>query len=102
VAAAALGRDRAGPAPRTLRLGAALGDASYALYLIHPFVIRALSELAARTDLGAAVGPWGYVFLALAASILVSLAVHRWFERPLTELARRRLEPMRWPQWSSP
>jgi peptidoglycan/LPS O-acetylase OafA/YrhL len=102
VAAAALGGDRPGPAPRILQLGAALGDASYALYLIHPFVIRALSELAARTDLGAMVGPWGYIFLALAGSVLVALAVHRWFERPLTELARRRLEPVRWPQWSSP
>jgi peptidoglycan/LPS O-acetylase OafA/YrhL len=102
VAAAALGRDSPAVPLRAARFGVALGDASYALYLVHPFVIRAGSEVALRTGAGAWIGPWGYVALVLAAAILVALAVYRWFERPVTEWARRRLEPVRSPQWSSP
>jgi peptidoglycan/LPS O-acetylase OafA/YrhL len=102
VAAAALGRERPGRTRVPLRFGAALGDASYALYLLHPFVVRAGSAAAAMTGLGVVVGPWGYVAVVLAAAVAVSLAVYRWFERPLTDFARRWLEPVRSPQWSSP
>lgn len=94
VAAAALGTGAASPAPAGpwLRLGTALGDASYALYLIHPFVIRAGRELVLRTGLAEAIGPWGYVFLVTALAAAVSYPVYRWFERPVTDALRRRIE----------
>ena len=102
VAAAALTGDRSEASPRLLRFGAALGDASYALYLLHPFVVRAATIAVAATGLGATIGPWGFVALVLVAATAVSLAVYRWFERPMTDLARRWLQPVRPPQWSSP
>jgi len=88
VAAVAFGRERdAGRIPLA-RLGAAIGDASYAIYLIHPFVIRAGRELALRSGLGAAIGPWSFVALALVAAVLASMLVYRLFERPLTARVR--------------
>jgi exopolysaccharide production protein ExoZ len=94
VAAAALGRERPEGGLAT-RLGVAIGDASYALYLLHPFAIRGGREIVARSGLIGIVGPWGFVLLALLAAILAAVAVHRLFERPATEWARRRLEGSR-------
>jgi peptidoglycan/LPS O-acetylase OafA/YrhL len=75
------------------RFGAAVGDASYALYLVHPFVIRGLRELAWRSGLFALIGPWGFVVLALVLSVVVAYVIFRWFELPMTAAARRWLEP---------
>jgi peptidoglycan/LPS O-acetylase OafA/YrhL len=102
VAAAALGGDHAGSTHRTARLGGVVGDASYALYLVHPFVIRACGAIASQTGWGAVVGPWGFVAVSLVLAVVASLVVYRWFERPATDLARRWLEPVRSPRWSSP
>jgi exopolysaccharide production protein ExoZ len=92
VAAAALGRERAPSANWATRLAVATGDASYALYLLHPFVIRGGRAFAMRTGLADVIGPWGFVALSLLAATVAALFVHRWFERPATERARRRLE----------
>jgi peptidoglycan/LPS O-acetylase OafA/YrhL len=77
---------------RIARIGAAIGDASYALYLIHPFVIRAGREIAWRSGLAGLVGSWAFVVLALAAAVLASVVVHRLFERPATAWVRARLK----------
>lgn len=95
VAAAALGAERARTKTWFARLGNALGEASYALYLIHPFAIRAGREAILRTGLGTVVGPWGYVALVLVGAVAASLLVFRWYERPMTEWIRRRSEPGR-------
>lgn len=92
VAAAAFEDGGARSAGRLARLGAALGDASYGLYLVHPFVIRAGRELAVRSRLGTIVGPWGFVALALCGATGAALLVFHVFERPLTERLRRSLE----------
>jgi exopolysaccharide production protein ExoZ len=61
-----------------------LGDASYAIYLAHGFVLAGLAAL----HLPAA---WVLLAAALALSSGVGLAVHRWVERPLAAwLADRR------------
>jgi exopolysaccharide production protein ExoZ len=91
VAAVTFGRGELGRG-RLARIGAAIGDASYALYLIHPFVIRAGREAVWRGGLAAAVGPWTFAVLALAASVLASVVVYRLFERPVTAWVRARLE----------
>ncbi|KQP29507.1 acyltransferase [Methylobacterium sp. Leaf100] len=94
VAAAALGREP--PPGRGTRLGpalVALGDASYALYLIHPFVLRATREAITRLGLAALVGPWGALGLMLALSVAASLVVARFVERPMTRAVRHRLDP---------
>lgn len=86
VLAAACGRERGKPSAPPIRALAAVGDASYALYLVHPFVIRGLREVALR------VGPTApalYIPLALGGAVLAAVLVYRWFERPATRLLRR-------------
>ncbi len=78
-------RDPAAPSA----LGAALvrvGDASYALYLVHPFAIRGLREVFARLGL---LEPWLFVMAALAGAVIAALLVHRLFEAPVTRALRR-------------
>ena len=69
----------------------ALGNASYALYLTHPFVTQAAQKL------GKAFGPSPAVALigALGTLVLVALvgiATHLWLEKPLTSFVKRRAE----------
>lgn len=111
VAAAVLGRDepdgapagpldapldsplaRSAPAP-LLAVAERLGDASYALYLLHPFVLRGARELLLRTGLASALGAGPSLILMVALTLPAALLVHRFVERPLTRRVRRRLDP---------
>ncbi len=95
VAAAALRpNDPAGQASEASapwRLLVALGEASYALYLIHPFVFRPVHALAIRLGLVPLMGPWPYLALLVVAACAVSLAVHWLAERPITAYLQARL-----------
>ena len=83
----AAGCGREGPVPPApVRALATIGDASYALYLVHPFVIRGLREVALRAG---GLSPGLYILLALGGSIVAALMIHRWFERPMTGVVRR-------------
>ena len=73
------------------RWGAGVGDASYALYLLHPFVIRATRIFFWRTGLILVLGPWAFIASALAITFGVALITYRLFEKPLTRRARRLL-----------
>ena len=66
-----------------------LGDASYALYLVHPFVMRAISLLWTHMHASVLV----YAGLCLVLSQAAALAVHKFGERPATRWVRARLEP---------
>lgn len=66
-----------------------LGDASYALYLIHPFVMRGVGLLWCHAHGGIL----AYAVLCLALAQTVALAVHHYAERPATAWLRARLEP---------
>ena len=92
VACSALGRD-AGAGRRAARWIVALGDASYALYLTHPFVLRAGREAILRLGLAPAIGPWGTLAILVVLACLASLAVHRFIETPLSLRARALLDP---------
>jgi exopolysaccharide production protein ExoZ len=87
VAAAAFHRDSETPW-RFERPLAALGDASYALYLVHPFAIRVLRELVLFLGAGALMGPWAFVGIALVLAVVAALAVYMLFERPTTQALR--------------
>ncbi|MGX7707855.1 acyltransferase family protein [Methylobacterium sp. Gmos1] len=95
VAAAALGPSGIAPPRLRLRLRPAvmLGDASYALYLAHPFVVRGTRVIAEAIGLAAAPGLLTILMLVLAC--LAALVLHRTVERPLTRAARALLEPAR-------
>jgi peptidoglycan/LPS O-acetylase OafA/YrhL len=60
-----------------------LGDASFALYLLHPIAFVPTAFVARR--LGWVDGGWGSAALALGLAclvVLLAIACHRWFERP--------------------
>jgi exopolysaccharide production protein ExoZ len=65
-----------------------LGDASYALYLVHPFVIVGLNKVWIGTGLYDRLGSWPYIALVLISASVAALAVHRWFEMPVARRLR--------------
>jgi peptidoglycan/LPS O-acetylase OafA/YrhL len=83
LAAAALGK------PAQNQTALILGDASYALYLVHPFIMRGFEILAPHNAVLR--NPVIYITLCLALAQLTALALHRWLERPLTNHLRARL-----------
>jgi exopolysaccharide production protein ExoZ len=83
VAGAVLGDFRRSDGALARALGA-IGDASYSLYLLHPFVIRFAREFWSHGLIDAAAWPWAYAALVIAGSIGTALASYRLFERPVT------------------
>ncbi len=67
-----------------LRRLSALGDSSYALYLLHPFVFLAVKVLAPAVPL-AAWALWPLVVLTTVAAIAIAHGFHRAVERPVFE-----------------
>jgi len=80
VGAAALGPQLPPVAP--VRFAVALGDASYALYLSHPFVIRPLREIWLKIG-GADLPLVAFSAVCLFAAIAVAFALHRYLEMPI-------------------
>jgi exopolysaccharide production protein ExoZ len=66
---------------------AALGNASYSLYLIHPFVLRPMRNIWAHT-IGGALPLTAYVVVVTLLATLVAFAIYRWLERPLLRWAQ--------------
>ena len=63
-----------------------LGDASYALYLVHPFPMRAVRVAFARApELGAP----AYLLVTMAACVLLAVALHLLIEQPILRWGRR-------------
>jgi exopolysaccharide production protein ExoZ len=73
---------------------ALLGDASYALYLLHgfspDFLLPSLTHLSHHLP-GLTHNIWFCAALLMATAIAVAVAVHFWFERPLAKLLQRLL-----------
>jgi exopolysaccharide production protein ExoZ len=90
VAAVSFGSGRPG-ASLIARTGLLLGDASYALYLVHLFPTRLLREIWWRLHLVGPVGIVSFIVASMAAACVVAVAVHFWVERPLVRVARRLL-----------
>ena len=89
VAACVLGRE--GQPVRAGCAGTLLGDASYALYLVHPFVIIGVRKAWLAAGLHDIVGFWPMVGASLLLSCGAALIVHRRIELPLTRWAQARL-----------
>ena len=60
-----------------------IGDASYSIYLIHPFIIWAFERNASESK--------GFVILALAIVLSIALGIlcYRWIEKPLLNITLR-------------
>lgn len=68
-----------------------LGDASYALYLVHFPLISVICKAVRATGLTCLTGATVAVVLSIVASLVVSVAFYLWIEKPLmTWLSRRR------------
>lgn len=65
------------------RLFTNLGDASYAIYILHPFVIRGLAVSAGLVL--TRISPWAYIAVCLVLICIFSWVAWRWFERPVTK-----------------
>lgn len=61
-----------------------LGDASYAIYLLHPLIVRSLRVAFDKTHASATLPPWLFIVLGLILVVPLAMVVHRWIERPLT------------------
>ena len=87
VAAAALGPTL--PNSASTQFAILLGDASYALYLSHPLVIRSLREIWLRfADPGWPL--WLYALLCVVAASLAAIPILLLFERQVTLLLQGR------------
>jgi exopolysaccharide production protein ExoZ len=87
VAAAALGKGITAPS-MLVRYYVAIGNASYALYLTHPFVLRATRIAFQKLGL---VAPWSFLLVSLSLVLIVAVLVYRHFELPMTRVARKAL-----------
>jgi exopolysaccharide production protein ExoZ len=88
VAATVLGRDL--PDRFWSRALVLCGNASYALYLSHLFTLRAVGVAWSSLHLNSVAAYFG---LAVLSSVLVSIAVYQWFERPLLVWLGRHTKP---------
>ncbi|HEV2097779.1 MAG TPA: acyltransferase [Stellaceae bacterium] len=70
--------------PFNFPLANKLGDASYAIYLVHPIVIAIARKVAARGYLEPSAFPWIYLIGIVTVSVGAALFVHEYFERPVT------------------
>lgn len=71
-----------GAPPRLVLLLTGLGNASYSLYLFHPFALRPLREIWIRL-VGGALPLEIYIMVAMIIAALASTLLYRWIERPL-------------------
>lgn len=76
------------PRGRVGRAGVLVGDASYSLYLSHPFVLTAVFLVWDRVATLRDLGGWVYLGVTTTACVVASIFAYWLVERPLTALAR--------------
>lgn len=76
------------------RAGLLIGDASYSLYLVHPFFLRPMSKIWGRT-IGDYLPVWSFSIVAMMLAVSVGLVVYLFVERPVTNyLAQKTKTPV--------
>ncbi|MEO6283912.1 MAG: acyltransferase [Dyadobacter sp.] len=84
---------RVNPKNKLHALAILLGDASYAMYLVHPFVIYAFIRLVfKRFKVEGIAFELTELIVTLIIVCLVSIAIHRWFEKPVMKKLKRLLD----------
>lgn len=68
------------------------GDASYALYLVHPFALKAIAAVSARLGLWA-IAPLAPPAAMIVAAVIASLLTYRFIEKPILTALLKRAEP---------
>ena len=64
-----------------------MGDASYAIYLAHIFVIGGVTVIGQRLGIGPSSEPFGCT-LSLLLSVSAGVALYRWIDRPIQQKLR--------------
>lgn len=69
-----------------------MGDASYSLYLTHPFVLTGFRQIGRRLGVadGTAFGQGLWIMAAISASIMTGWLTYRLMEQPLQRALRER------------
>jgi peptidoglycan/LPS O-acetylase OafA/YrhL len=68
-----------------------LGESSYIIYLVHPYIVfTVLRLLVKNVDLGAPALA-GLIVGLLALTSAISVAIHLWFEKPVMAFLRAKL-----------
>lgn len=73
---------------RIVELLAYVGQRSYFIYLIHPFVLGAMPQVFPY-PFWAAIGVWGVIVVLTTITLAFASASWRWFEYPLIQFGRR-------------
>lgn len=71
------------------RAGISVGDASYSLYLIHPFILRPAAKIWAKL-VGNHLPVWTFTVTAIFLALAIGSIVYLYFERPLTKYFGRK------------
>ena len=79
------------PVTRAGKIMESLGDASYSLYLLHPFVVGAAWVAWRGLGVQGEAGASGFIALCLASSALAGWLAWRAVEAPVTRALRRRM-----------
>jgi exopolysaccharide production protein ExoZ len=61
-----------------------VGDASYSLYLLHPFLLRPIYLIWLKGSVGAVLPLWVFVPAGIAIALAAAVVTYCYFERPLT------------------
>jgi exopolysaccharide production protein ExoZ len=80
---AALAFDKSQDNAPAIKMFASLGDASYAIYLLHPFVLRGLGMT--LNTLAITLHPLIFLITGVTLTCMLAVFVWRWFERPVTQ-----------------
>ena len=76
--------------PPNLKGWQILGDASYALYLSHRFVLRVMTILLVPILPTSVFGVWGFVLCISTIAIAIAIVVHLWLEKPFLNPMQKR------------
>ncbi len=71
-----------------------LGDATYSIYLTHPFIAEAVQKITEPLHAGP-IGAFGFLIVAMVISALVGIVVYKMVEVPLCGWAKRLLSAQR-------
>jgi exopolysaccharide production protein ExoZ len=67
-----------------------LGEASYIIYLIHPYIVFSVLRLVIKDAALGTPAIIGVTVALLAVTSAISIAIHLWFEKPVMAYLRRR------------
>lgn len=68
-----------------------LGEASYIIYLIHPYIVFSVLRLVVKDAQLGTPAMIGVIVVLVAVTSAISVAIHLWFEKPVMAFLRKRL-----------